>query len=315
MGTNEDTTAGKETDRHMIFVVGEALVDRFPDEDRPGGAPFNVACHLKQLAVPVRFVSRVGHDDLGRQFSQTLRRRGFSAGDLQIDPSHGTGIVDVSLDREGVPQFAIRDDAAYDHLDFDHLPDDPAWPGARFVYFGSLIQRSAGGYRRLGALLSRRGPKTRGFCDINLRWPHYSRKSVTQCLVHADVLKLNDEELEEIRRLLGYPVPAADMVAFLMARYHISTVALTRGADGSTISHGGERFDVPAEPVTPVVDTVGAGDGFSAVLAAGLLRRLPMVHIAATAGAFAAAVCRIPGAVPEDPDFHDTWRTRLGASK
>lgn len=295
-----------------VFVIGEVLIDRLPAGDRTGGAPFNVACHMKQFGAPVRLITRVGDDDEGRRIHRMLRLRGFESGDIQIDPKHETGIVDVTLDAAGVPAFSIREDVAYDHLALGSLPHDPAWPLARLIYFGSLIQRGRYGYDRLGALLAQRPAGAFCFCDINLRTPHYSPETVTQCLRFADILKLNEEELEEIRRLLGRPASAASFTEYLMERRGLSLIAVTRGAAGSTILHGDERIDTPAKPTAAVADTVGAGDAFAAVLSIGLLRGLPLARIAATAGEFAAGICAISGAVPDEPRFYDEWKTALG---
>ena len=294
-----------------VLVIGEVLVDRFPDGDRSGGAPFNVACHLKQFGAPVRLITRVGDDEHGRRFHQLLTARGFSAADIQIDTRHATGVVDVTLDDSGGAAFTIREDVAYDHLVLEHLTRDPDWPQVRLIYYGSLIQRGAGGYRQVAALLAQKPAGAVCFCDINLRPPHYCRESVDQCLRFADILKLNEDELETLRRLLDRPAPPEAFGGYLMNHYGISILAVTRGAAGSSIFHSGARIDAPAPPSIAVVDTVGAGDGYSAVLVLGVMRGLPMARTAAVAGEFAAGICRIPGAVPEDPRFYDSWQAGL----
>ena len=295
-----------------VFVIGEVLIDRLPEGDRAGGAPFNVACHLKQFGVPVRLITRVGDDADGRRLHRMLMRRGFEAADMQIDPDHGTGIVDVALDAAGLPAFSIREDVAYDHLALGSLPHDPAWPLSRLIYFGSLIQRERHGGDQLGALLARRPAGAACFCDINLRPPHCSTQTVTRCLRFADILKLNEDELEEIRLLLGKPAGAASFAEYLMDRQGLSLIAMTRGAAGSTIFHGEGRIDTPGRPAAAVADTVGAGDAFAAVLAVGVLRGLPLDRVAATAGDVAAGICGISGAVPDDPGFYDEWKNALG---
>jgi fructokinase len=294
-----------------VVVIGEVLVDRFPEGDRPGGAPFNVACHLKGLGVPVRLITRVGDDDAGQGFKQMLARRGFDPGDIQTDADHPTGLVDVALDDAGVPTFSIRENVAYDYLAFDHLPRTAFWDRTRFVYFGSLIQRTAQSLARLQRLLSRLPDSAAGFCDINLRPPHVNGASVAQCLKFADVLKLSEEELGEIRRITGHTAPSDDAAAEFMASHGIATMALTRGADGSTIIHDGVRRDVSPLPAEPIADTVGAGDGYAAILLAGLVRGLPMAEVGEVAGRFAAAICRIHGAVPDDAAFYDDWKPYL----
>ena len=61
----------------MILVLGEILFDLFPGNKKLGGAPFNFAFHLKKLGFPVRFVSRVGKDGLGREILDFLKQHKF----------------------------------------------------------------------------------------------------------------------------------------------------------------------------------------------------------------------------------------------
>ncbi len=294
-----------------MIVIGEILIDRFPDGARPGGASFNVACHLKRFGAPVQLVTRVGDDDDGRRLKQRFRHCGFDDTDIQTDPKHPTGIVEVVLDGAGVPTFSIVENVAYDYISLDHLHRKAHWDRLRFLYFGSLVQRTAAGYKRLGALLRRLPAGAMVFCDINLRRPHYTRRSILQCLIGADVLKLSEDEVEEIRRVLGRPTSAAAFDDYLMHQFGISVMAVTRGAAGSTIIQTGGRIEVPPSPVGSIVDTVGAGDGYAAVLSLGLMRGLPLADVAAAASGFAADICRLPGAVPEDPRFYDTWKPKL----
>ena len=136
----------------MVIVLGEILIDVFPDDRRIGGAPFNFAFHLKQMGVPVRFITRVGDDADGRQILARLRSAGFETADVQIDPHHPSGTVRVALDDDGVPRFTICEDVAYDHLDLTAAPTaDRHAP--RMIYFGSLVQRTDGGHRQVRGFL------------------------------------------------------------------------------------------------------------------------------------------------------------------
>ncbi|MEM8600949.1 MAG: PfkB family carbohydrate kinase, partial [Bacteroidota bacterium] len=124
-----------------VLVVGEVLWDALPRGLFLGGAPFNVAAHLHTLGVPVRFVSRVGDDRLGREVRRRITQRGLSAALVQVDPSHETGFVEVEVDGDGIPAYTIVQPVAWDHL---------VWTGAlaaeasaaSMVVFGSLAQRA-----------------------------------------------------------------------------------------------------------------------------------------------------------------------------
>lgn len=288
----------------MVVVVGEVLIDSFPRYRRIGGAPFNFAFHLKRFGVPVRLITRIGKDADGEDIRRRLAENGFALDDLQVDPHCATGRVKVDLDDRGVATFDILTDAAYDHLRLDDLPGRPGWDETRMIYFGSLAQRTPFVADQLSSMLARRGPNTRCFCDINLRPPHITPGVVAACLEQADFLKLNDDECRQIGAMTGAPASAVPCARWLMDRYRIDLVAVTMGPDGSCIVTADEEVEAPVPASVRVVDTVGAGDGYGAVLAYGLLCGAPLAEIAAAAAGFAARICALPGAVPEDDRFY-----------
>ncbi|GAB6905457.1 PfkB domain protein [Desulfosarcina cetonica] len=288
----------------MIVVVGEILIDRFPSYERIGGAPFNFAFHLKKLGFSVRFFSRVGDDRHGRRIVARLGEHGFATDDIQVDRNHPTGTVQVDLDADGVPHFDIRRNVAYDHLALGTAVHGKAARQARMIYFGSLLQRTDPGCERVQAFLQQAGRQTTCFLDINMRPPHVNPRSLAASLVHADLLKLNEEELADLMLRLGGPTDAADSLAWLMDTYAIPILALTRGSHGSTFVSKDAQIDQPADRDGDIVDTVGAGDGYAAILAAGFLLRRPWPETIAQASRFAGGICRIPGAVPEDEGMY-----------
>jgi len=79
----------------MILVIGEILFDQFPEYKRIGGAPLNFAFHLASLNVPVRFISRIGNDDDGREILRQMRALDFPVNDIQISHTHPTGKGDI----------------------------------------------------------------------------------------------------------------------------------------------------------------------------------------------------------------------------
>ena len=295
----------------MILAVGEILIDQFPGYKREGGAPFNFAFHLKHLGLPVRLITRIGDDANGQGLQRMLYRHGFELSDIQIDPHHKTGVVNVALDDAGIPTFQILPDVAYDYLQLDHFSGNTVWQESSLIYYGSLIQRSKIGFKQVERLLSRRSSGTKCFCDINLRAPHYSRSTILQSLTYADILKLNDQELDVIRHTLDNPTSPGTFVEYLMSFFNIEMLTITRGAEGSTLITEKKTIDTPPAPSIDVIDTVGAGDGYASMLALGTLLGLPLETIASTTTDFAAQICQLPGAVPEDAGFYDTWKTRF----
>jgi fructokinase len=181
------------------------------------------------------------------------------------------------------------------------------------VYFGSLAQRSAHGFDQIQRLLAVCPSGCRRFCDINLRPPHYTPEVVRRCLEQADILKLNHEELVEIGRIVGIGGEPDALCRRLMDTWNIETLAVTRGAGGASLFSDGRRRDAPAPRGVKVLDSVGAGDAFAAVLAAGVLAERSPKKILSAAIGFAATVCACPGAIPPDTAVYESLLQNLGA--
>ncbi len=294
----------------MILVIGEILIDRFPEYERIGGAPFNFAFHLKQMGWPVRFITRIGDDAPGRTILDLLDRHKFDRGDVQIDGHHPTGTVEVALDEQGVPQFDIHGDVAYDHLNLSTLTTR-VLNKAKMIYFGTLAQRTTRGHEQYRSLLNKKSAETFGFCDINFRPPHVSAEAVSTSLQHADILKLNTEELERLGVLCDGPEEPYKLLSWLMTSFSISLVALTDGSDGSRAVTATEDVSAAPHRGIDIVDTVGAGDGYAAVLASGVLDRWPLSETLDLATDFAAMICTLPGAVPQEPGPYQQLQQKL----
>jgi fructokinase len=284
----------------MVVVFGEILLDIFPAYTRIGGAPFNFAFHLHRLGLPVRFVSRIGRDENGDKIRSFLEAQGFPTTDLQVDDGRPTGTVLVSLDAGGSPEFDIRRDVAYDEVDLSLLAEPLAARPPALFYFGTLAQRTSAAHERLLRLLDPLPARTCCFYDINLRPGAEDPGVVAASLKRSRILKLSEAELQWLRRVFGAPAKTAACLAWLHETYALEMVALTYGADGSLLSTAeGITRSGPAA-VERVVDAVGAGDAYAALLAYGYLRKWPAEKMLARATAFAAEICRLPGAVPVD---------------
>ncbi|MDD9303834.1 MAG: hypothetical protein HUK40_16415 [Desulfobacter sp.] len=179
----------------MILVIGEILFDLFLDDRRIGGAPFNFAFHLKKLGFDVRFISRVGQDDLGSNAIEAVEAARFDPGDIQRDTLFPTGRVKVVMDVDGSHEFCIAQNTAYDHIVFDHRLKALSESGPALFYFGTLIQRTPHGHSLVKSVLDHLPPETQTFCDINLRPGCYSKKTIAFSIRASDILKLSLEEL------------------------------------------------------------------------------------------------------------------------
>nr|VFJ46883.1 MAG: fructokinase [Candidatus Kentron sp. FW] len=293
------------------IVLGEVLFDRFPTgETVLGGAPFNVAWHLQGFGADPLFISRVGKDDSGEKVRKAMRNWGMDLAGLQEDPQYPTGTVRITLD-DGQPDFDIMPNQAYDHLDMTTArsilgnTDKNA-----LLYHGTLMLRSSATRETMETLSADTGLPI--FLDVNLRDPWWDESDLVPVLERARWLKVNDMELSIIADLSGCekddPMEAAHHIR---TTYHTELLIVTRGDQGAIAFHeSGETFPItPAETDEEVgdggiMDTVGAGDAFSAVVMLGLLHGWSLPTIMQRGQAFASRVCGLRGATSPDPDFY-----------
>ena len=272
---NRETTSGNRAGYGIAadgvaLCFGEMLWDLLPHGDFPGGAPFNVACHLHHLGVPVLAVSAVGKDERGDALLERVRERGLSASGIGRLDDLPTGTVKAELAANGDACYLIETAVAWDQIPLDAAVMSAA-PGARALVFGSLALRSPANQRtftRLAALVPT--PAWRVF-DVNLRAPFDDLDLVRRYAPLANVLKLNSTEAA---RLAGDPGndegAEEDHARRLGADTGVPFVCVTAGARGAGLLRSGQWSWEPAR-VVKVVDTVGSGDAFLAQLLAGLL--------------------------------------------
>ena len=296
----------------MILVIGEILFDVFPNYRRLGGAPFNFAYHLKNFGFEVRFISRIGIDDAGKEILHKLELARFNLDDIQVDDDHPTGSVDVQLDKGGAPQFHIIPDVAYDYIEFIPGYHANLINEARIIYFGSLVQRSEAGYENVQAFISRNSSKILNFYDINLRPGCYNKAIIKKSLLKTDILKLNTSELGKLKQMRSLKMNNEKFVYHLMETHSIRTVSLTKGESGSELfTNRGNFSSEPAEAIK-VVDSVGAGDAYAAMLVAGLLQQWRPEEILDRASLFASRICEIKGAIPDSASFYEPFKALFG---
>ena len=280
-----------------ILCFGEVLWDCLPHGLFLGGAPFNVAYHLKQLGHEPLMVSALGNDWLGEQTLKRIRARGLADDLIHIDDELATGTVDAVLDAKGNASYVFADPAAWDRLPDNEAVQVAAKKSSALV-FGSLALRHEGNRVLLHKLLAQRH-WLRVF-DVNLRAPYDQLPLVLELARSADVLKLNATEL---LRLTGHPVKGeADAQAALLQKSIAAlqkltgcqNICVTRGSHGALWLLEGKQYPAITPPIT-VRDTIGAGDAFTAALIDGLLdsalKQVPekLLTRACTLGAFVAS--------------------------
>jgi fructokinase len=217
---------------------------------------------------------------------------------VQTDPAHPTGRVNVTL-KDGKPTYEILRDVAWDYIRVDeNLRNFAARADA--ACFGSLAQRNSASREAIHAFLDAMRPEALRIFDINLRQDFYNREIIESSLRRANILKLSDEELPVLAAMFDLPGDASAQLHRLRELFDLRLVAYTRGGSGSLLLNASETSDHPGLP-TEVIDTVGAGDSFTATLCTGLLQNLPLAEINTRANRVAAFVCSQAGATPTLP--------------
>lgn len=276
-----------------VLCVGEVLWDSLPAGLFLGGAPLNVACHLRALGVPAAVVSRVGADRLGREAVRRMAGHRVATDLVQVDPRLPTGFVGVSLDAAGNAEYDIVAPAAWDAIEStDQLLARAR--RARALVFGTLAQRATATHTTVERLWD---SGTLLVFDVNLRAPHYTPRSVERSLHRAGLVKLNDGELRRIAEWFGLPRETRAAAEALAERFGCGAVAVTRGACGAALWRDGAWTEHEGFAVE-VADTVGAGDAFLAALLAALFEGAGDEAALRRANALGALVASRPGAVP-----------------
>lgn len=252
----------------QILCFGEVLWDALPRGLFPGGAPLNVAYHLRKFGMRPLLVTAVGRDRLGDELLRRLESWGIDTRGVVVDADRGTGLSRVAL-LEGNPEFEIAPDVAWDRIELSPAVLAEAASSAAVV-FGSLAQRSAHNRSRLAALLERCPAGLKVF-DVNLRPPFDGADVVWDLARQADLVKLNQRELEILlgrpSTVTGLPDAARRFSELAGVRY----VCVTAGSRGAGLLTEGRWFWQPTREI-PVRDSVGAGDAFLAALLFGQLR-------------------------------------------
>lgn len=298
----------------LILGFGEALVDVLPSGEVVGGAPLNFSVRAAQFGQAMGFttvlISRIGSDERGERILQHLQATPLDTSAIQVDSTHPSGYVDVTLD-DGHPSYVIGPHVAWDHIAFD---DSVAQFARRCsaLCFGTLAQRCEPTRQTLARCLQAADHAIKIF-DINLRLPHPPIELVDESLRQADVLKCNEEELLLLGDWLQLDVAdsssdrnASVVTAIkLQQQYNLQSVFWTRGASGCMLQRGEQvtSGEVPQLPQAPQADSVGAGDAASAALAVGLVAGWSDEKIVALAnycGAFAASQRGATTPFPDD---------------
>ena len=135
--------------------------------------------------------------------------------------------------------------------------------------------------------------------DVNLRPPFFDDAMIRDSLALCSVYKLSDDELKRVSQACGIPLSGdpLDSLRAILEKYELEILDMTKGAEGAVLLTTDSVFSQPGVPAT-IVDTVGAGDSFTAALTLGLLRNDPYPEVLRNACEVATQVCSHAGAVP-----------------
>lgn len=296
----------------VVVLFGEVLADLFPDRSVLGGAPFNVARHLQAFGMLPVLITRVGDDSLSRELVATMTRLGMTTEGVQQDAQHPTGQVNVHIENGG-HRFEIPPDQAYDFIDANDACKVALSAAPELIYFGTLAQRNEVSFNALNKILQK--VQSRRILDINLREPWYTVETIQQSLSHAELVKMSEDELEVIARLLNISESNADaQAAAMIKQFSLQQLIVTCGAEGVWQLDADGNKRVQQGGSVELVDTVGAGDAFTAVFITGTLRGWSSAETLSRANAFAAAICGVRGAIPAEPGFYDSFLNAWGES-
>ena len=293
--------------KSKFICIGEILWDKLPYSTVAGGAPFNVAIHLKRWGCEVDFISCVGVDWDGDKLIKSLESEFLSPEFIQRNGEHITGKVNITLSDDGKPEYDIVEPVAWDYIRIDEnnlskiTRDD-------YVVFGSLAQRNNVSRTSIRKLLDSQAKK---IFDVNLREPFYSKEIIYDSLKKADILKLNDDELEIISSWFDVHGDMALKLETLAGRFSIDRIVLTLGEKGALSFYNGDIFHHKGFKLQ-VKDTVGAGDAFLGAYLSKLNDDIQEVDRLKFANAVAAYIASQSGALPA-LDLH--FITRLMDSK
>lgn len=284
----------------IVVGMGEALWDVLPEGKKIGGAPANFAYHVSQFGLPSCVVSAVGDDTLGREIIENFNSKNLNY--LIETVPYATGTVQVEIDRAGIPQYEIKENVAWDNIPYTETLEELAGK-TKAVCFGSLAQRNVVSRNTIHRFLDAMPKKKDSLVvfDVNLRQGFYNKEILCESMERCNILKINDEELETVGRLFGYPaVDLQDMCRILLRKYNLRMLILTCGINGSYVFTPGNVSFQPT-PTVEVADTVGAGDSFTAAFISSILKGKTIAEAHTTAVRTSAFVCTQNGAMPTLP--------------
>ena len=277
-----------------VLCFGEALWDNFPNYNEIGGAPLNVALHLKKLGVDTQFITRIGYDKIGNEILDTLKKFNFDSTLIQEDNKYNTGEVNISLDKLKSANYIIKYPCAWDKIE---MKDNyiKVVENSDFFVFGSLILRDEISRETLLKLISHANFK---IFDVNIRDPYYDFELISFLMQKSNMIKFNEEEIERISKDIGIISNSIEnKILEISNKTNTKLICLTLGGNGVVFYDS--KFYYQDAFKTKVLNTVGAGDSFLAMLIEGMIMGKKPELFLKRASALSSFVCSKFGPNPE----------------
>lgn len=274
---------------------GETLWNVFPDMERIGGAPLNVASRLSSMGIETAMISQVGDDEKGRALIEYLHSKNIDSSGMNTSKDHPTGMVAVELSQSGSATYEIKQPSAWDKIEKNEAMVQLVKKSDAFIY-GSLASRDEVSRNTLFELIHNAKYRV---LDLNLRPPHYSLELIEKLMEYADFIKFNDDELYEIAKTMGSPYHSLEQnLLFMAVKYPERDICVTKGRHGAVFLRKNKLYYNSGYRVN-VKDTVGAGDSFLGGLIAALLQGYEPQAALDLACAVGALVAAKEGANPD----------------
>lgn len=285
-------------DKRYVIGIGEALWDLLPEGAKLGGAPANFAYHVGQFGLPSCAISAIGRDELGDATLEALKSKGLEHIIERMD--YPTGRVNVTMDANGVPAYTFITDPAWDNIPYTNEMKAVART-ARCVCWGSLAQRAQTSRKTIQQFVLDTPKDCLRVFDINLRCDFYTAEVIEWSMEHADVMKINDEEIVVLSRLFNIPgLDYREKCQWIVRRWKLRMLVLTCGTNGSYVFTEDSESFCPT-PKVNAIDTVGAGDSFTATFCASIMAGKTIAEAHSKAVKISAYVCTQQGAMPKLP--------------
>ena len=291
-----------------IVGLGELLFDFIDDQPVLGGAPVNFAIQAHQILNAHGFQGaaavRLGNDDLAERAVSSLRRFGLATQYIQHDPLRATGKAIVHRVEDG-HQFEIVENACWDYYQWDDLLDKLC-KNTAVVCFGTLGQRSPQSRETIRRFVETATHAIRVF-DVNIRQHYFDADTILHGCEHADILKLNHEEVPLVATSLGLANQddTLEICRTIRSDFNLRFLVYTQGDLGTTVIT--KEAIISGSPINfpPAknADSVGAGDACTAGIIAGTILKFSLEETVKLANKLGAFVASQHGATPVLPEL------------